>query len=49
MVFKFCMLEPNICGVLIIEIFHVTLLAPRILRWLKFVHLHFRHLYQSIF
>jgi hypothetical protein len=30
MVSKFCMLESNICWVLIIVHFHVTLLAPRI-------------------
>ena len=31
---KFCMVEPNICGALVWNLFHVTVLAPRILRWL---------------
>jgi hypothetical protein len=31
---KFCMLVPNICGCSVWTSLHVTLLAPRILRWL---------------
>jgi hypothetical protein len=31
---KFCTVVPNICGFLARSFFHVTLLEPRILRWL---------------
>jgi hypothetical protein len=31
---KFCMVAPNICGPWVWNLLHITLLAPRILRWL---------------
>jgi len=37
-VIKFCTLEPNICVSLVWNLFHVTLLASRILRWLPYFY-----------
>jgi len=31
---KFCVVAPNICGSLVWNLLHVTLLEPKILRWL---------------
>jgi len=31
---KFCMVAHNICGTSVWNLFHVTLLAPRILKWI---------------
>jgi len=37
-VIKFCTLGSNICVSLLWKLFHVTLLTPRILRWLPYFY-----------
>jgi len=42
---KFCAIMPNICGPSMWKLIHVTLLEPRILRWL----LHFSKICAPLF